>query len=153
MSEIIRKIMEEQKKALKIDSSMQGKDKKCPFTGGLKLRGRVFTGILVSKDAHRTAKVEWYAKKFINKYERFMVKKSKVAAHNPEIINAQIGDKVVIAECRPLSKSKKFVIIQNLGHSKEYMIKRASIEEDKKVAEDSKKASTKSEEESENESN
>jgi len=41
-----------------------------------------------------------------------MKKRSRVAAHNPVCINAKIGDKVRIAECRPISKTKAFVIIE-----------------------------------------
>src|SRR6056300_1218564 len=109
MNEALKRVMEEQKSDLKIDESVIGKDTKCPFTGNIKLRGKVFKGIVVSKDTHRTVIVEWSNKHSVKKYERFMVKKTKVAAHNPEIINANIGDKVVIAECKPLSKTKNFV--------------------------------------------
>jgi small subunit ribosomal protein S17 len=130
----ITSIINEKKKELKLGNSEFKEDKKCPFTGDLSLRGKTFTGVIVSKDTHRTAKVEWTQKQFIKKYERFMVRRTKVAAHNPEVISAQVGDMVIIAECKPISKTKKFVVIKNLGHSKDYMIKKESIEEDKKVA-------------------
>jgi small subunit ribosomal protein S17 len=133
----ITKIIQDKRKEIKTDKTAV-KDAKCPFTGGLKLRGKTFTGIVVSKDTHRTTKVEWSRRLFLKKYERFMISKTKVAAHNPEVIDAQIGDVVIIAECRPLSKTKRFVIIQNLGHSKEYMIKRELIEEDKKSSDEGK---------------
>ncbi|MCB9358572.1 30S ribosomal protein S17 [Candidatus Woesearchaeota archaeon] len=136
MSKEITAILEEGRKNIKAGSTR--KDSKCPFTGGLKLRGKTFTGIVVSKDTHRTVKVEWTTRQFVKKYERFMVKRTKVAAHNPEVINAQVGDVVIIAECKPLSKTKKFVVIKNLGHSLEYAIKKESIEDDKKVKEGKK---------------
>jgi len=137
MNEALTKIMEEQRKLLK-DKHVGSVDRKCPFTGGLKVRGRMFTGIVVSKDTHRTVKVAWTSKFFVNKFERFMEKRTKISAHNPDIINAQVGDKVIIAECKPLSKTKSFVVIKNLGHSKEYMIKKENIDEDKKVADQEK---------------
>lgn len=155
MSELLKKIMDEQRTKLKLDSIPKDKvsqDSKCPFTGGLKLRGRVFTGVVVSKDTHRTVKVSWTTRYFVRKYERFMVKRTKIAAHNPDIINAQIGDMVIIAECRPLSKTKNFVVIKNLGHSKEYMLKRQAIEDDQKVAEEANKKKAR-EENAEEESN
>lgn len=133
MNEALKRIMDEQKTNLKIDKSVIGKDTKCPFTGNLKLRGKTFTGILVSKDSHKTAVVEWTVKHFVKKYERFMVKKTKVSVHNPEVISAIIGDKVIIAECKPLSKTKSFVIIKNLGHSVDYMVKKSVIAEDKET--------------------
>lgn len=148
MNEALKKIMEEQKSVLKIDDSLKGKDEKCPFTGNLKLRGKTFTGIVVSKDTHRTVVVEWTTKHFVRKYERFMVKKTKVSAHNPEIIDAQVGDRVVVAECKPLSKTKNFVVIKNLGHSVDYMVKQSTIEDDKGVeAEKPKKQTEESKEE------
>lgn len=132
MNEVLKNIIDDQKKNIKVDAA-KGNDKKCPFTGNMKLHGKMFRGIVVSKDTHRTVKVTWSNKHFVKKYERFIVKRTKIAAHNPEVINAQVGDEVVIAECRPLSKTKKFIVIQNLGHSKDYMIKQESIDDDKKV--------------------
>ncbi len=69
-----------------------------------------------------------------------MVKKTKVTAHNPEIINANIGDKAIIAECKPLSKTKNFVVVKNLGHSVDYMVKQSVIDEDKDVKSEKKQA-------------
>lgn len=133
MNETLKKIMEEQKSTLSIDESLKGKDKKCPFTGNLKLRGKTFTGIVVSKDTHKTVVLEWTTKHFVKKYERFMIKKTRKTAHNPDVINAEVGDKVIIAECKPLSKTKNFVVIKNLGHSTDYMVKKSVIEEDSAV--------------------
>ncbi|MBC7110345.1 MAG: 30S ribosomal protein S17, partial [Archaeoglobi archaeon] len=41
-------------------------------------------------------------------------KRSKLHAHNPPCINARVGDVVKIAECRPLSKTKHFVVVEIL---------------------------------------
>ena len=37
---------------------------------------------------------------------------SRITAHNPPCIDAKTGDKVKIAECRPLSKTKNFVVVE-----------------------------------------
>ncbi len=87
-------------------------DPKDPFYGGVKLRGRVFTGTVVSDKMQKTATIEWPRRKYNKKYERFEVRRSRVKAHNPESINAKVGDIVRIAETRPLSKTKTFVIIE-----------------------------------------
>lgn|SRR3989338_4235420 len=87
-------------------------DPKDPYFGSLKLRGRIFTGIVVSDKMQKTATVEWPRRKFNKKYERFEVRRSRVKAHNPESIDAKAGDMVAIAESRPLSKTKHFVIIE-----------------------------------------
>ena len=88
-------------------------DKKCPFHGNLKPRGRIFTGIIKSKDPNRTATVYWKRLLYLKKYERYEKKNTKIKVHNPSCINAYIGDTVKIMETRPISKTKKFVIIEN----------------------------------------
>ena len=95
--------------------SKECKDKKCPFHGDLSVRGRTFTGIIIKRDVHKTATVEWSRIIKIPKYERYEKKRTKVRVHNPSCIDAKIGDNVKIIECRPLSKTKNFVIIENLG--------------------------------------
>jgi len=87
-------------------------DKNDPFYGSVKLRGRIFTGTVISDKMQKTATIEWPRRKFNKKYERFEMRRSRVKAHNPESINAKIGDLVKIAETRPLSKTKNFVIIE-----------------------------------------
>jgi len=87
-------------------------DPKDPFFGPVRLRGRTFTGTVVSDKMQKTATVEWPRRKFNKKYERFEMRRSRVKAHNPEVINAKTGDIVKIAETRPLSKTKNFVIIE-----------------------------------------
>jgi len=86
-------------------------DKHCPFHSHLKLRGRTFEGIIVKKDPNRTAVIEWPRQFYITKYERYETRKTRLKVHNPPCINAQIGSKVKVMECRPISKTKNFVII------------------------------------------
>ena len=86
-------------------------DLKCAWHGRLPIRGRAFEGNVKSAKSRDTAIVEWGYHKFIKKFERQERRKSRVSAHNPKCIRAREGDRVVIAECRPLSKTKKFVII------------------------------------------
>jgi small subunit ribosomal protein S17 len=88
------------------------KDPKCPFHGSLSLRGRIFTGEIISDKAEKTVVVRWDYTHFIPKYEVYERRHTKVVAYNPECINAKIGDIVKIAECRPLSKTKTFVVIE-----------------------------------------
>lgn len=114
------------------------KDKKCPFHGELRIHGRTFTGTVVSKDTNNTAIVEWVRRYAIKKYERYELRRSKVASHNPSCINAQVGDKVQIYECKPLSKTKTTVIIKVLGENLAYKQKQEVIEADKKIAEKAK---------------
>jgi len=78
----------------------------------IKTRGRTFKGIVVSDKAQRTVTVEWNRRVYVPKYERYQKKRSKVKAHNPEEIDAKEGDEVIIKECRPISKTKKFIVVE-----------------------------------------
>lgn len=89
-------------------------DKNCPFHGSVKARGRTFTGRVVSDSMAKTVVVTWQAQEFVSKYERYEKKLTKLKAHNPPCINAAIGDTVKIMECRPLSKTKKFVVVEKV---------------------------------------
>ena len=88
------------------------KDEKCPWHGKLSIRGRIFKGVVVSDKAQKPVVVEWPRYVYLSKYERYEKRKTRVMAHNPPCINAKVGDKVIIGECRPLSKAKKFVVLQ-----------------------------------------
>jgi len=107
-------------------------DDNCPFHGKLKCRGRTFVGTIISAKMQKTATVSWERRHFLKKYERYEKRKSKVKAHNPACINAHEGDIVKIMECRPLSKTKNFVIVEVLGKEKGFK-ERMEAEEEAKV--------------------
>lgn len=86
-------------------------DRNCPFHGNLSVRGQTIKGIVTSDKPEKTVKVSWMRVHNLPKFERFERRKSSVMAHNPPCINAKEGDKVKIAECRPLSKTKSFVVV------------------------------------------
>jgi len=92
-------------------------DKNCATHGNLNARGRSFKGTVVSSKAQKTAIVMWERRVYISKYQRYEIRRSRVAVHNPQCINAQKGDVVNIKECRKLSKTKTFVIIQKVGEN------------------------------------
>ena len=94
-------------------------------------RGRSFTGVVVSVNPHKTAVVEWERWRYAVKYERYEKKKTRVSVHNPEAINAEKGDRVVIQECRPLSKTKKFIITEKLGKEELFAERERLMEESK----------------------
>ena len=89
-------------------------DQKCPWHGTLPVRGRALTAVVRSTKSKKTAVVEWRYNKFITKYEAYERRKSRVVAYSPECMKVKEGDEVVIAECRPLSKTKTFVVV---GHA------------------------------------
>jgi len=90
-------------------------DEHCPFHGNLSVRGRSFIGTVSSDKMSKTVAVVWDRTIYIPKYERYEKKRSKVKAHNPECLNVKKGDKVLIMECRPISKTKSFVVVEKLA--------------------------------------
>lgn len=92
-------------------------DPNCPFHGTLPVRDQILEGIVTSDKAERTITVERSFYKFIRKYERYEKRKSKITAHKPDCIEVKVGDSVKIAECRPLSKTKHFVVVEVKGES------------------------------------
>ncbi len=87
-------------------------DDKCPFHGMLKVRGRIFSGTIASAKMRKTATLHLERREYVRKYQRYEKKLTKLKVHNPDCMAAKEGDNVTVAECRPLSKTKKFVIIK-----------------------------------------
>ena len=97
----------------------------------LSLRGRAFVGTVISAKMQKTVTVEWERKHFLKKYERYEKRKSKVNAHNPESVNAKEGDVVKIMECRPISKTKNFIVVEVLGKERGFKERMEAEEESK----------------------
>lgn len=87
-------------------------DIRCPFHGKQKIRGNIFVGRVVASKMKKTATIEKVWRHYIPKYERYEERKSRLRVHNPLCIDAKEGDKVMVAETNPISKSKKFIIVQ-----------------------------------------
>ncbi len=110
-------MMDVKSKSLGLDASPpEGKcsSELCPWHGHLKVRGSVFSGTVESVKSQETSIVRWDFYRYIPKYERYERHKTSVAAHKPKCIELNVGDKVKIAECRPVSKTKKFVVIEKV---------------------------------------
>lgn len=86
-------------------------DQHCTWHGSLPVRGKAIHAVVTSAKPQQTVIVEWHYNRFLPKYERYERRKIRLAAHNPECIKAREGDRVVVAECHPLSKTKSFVIV------------------------------------------
>ncbi len=87
-------------------------DANCPFHGSLPVRGQVITGKVVSDRMMGTVVVERNYLHFVRKYNRYEKRSSRIHAHNPPCLQAKVGDDVKIAECRPLSKTTTFVVVE-----------------------------------------
>ena len=89
-------------------------DPLCPFHSTLSVRGRILEGIVVSDSMKETVIIKRDYYHYVSKYLRYERRHSRIAAHNPPCIDAKNGDRVKIMECRPLSKSVSFVIIEKM---------------------------------------
>lgn len=112
------------------------------------LRGRTFRGVVIADAMQKTVTVEWERRKHVPKYERYEKKRTRIKAHNPENINAKKGDLVEIQECRPMSKTKSFVIVKKVGEERLFAEREQALEASKVK----KKAPEKKQEESKTES-
>ncbi len=97
-------------------------DKFCPIHGKnkLKLRGRVFEGIVVKKLNDRVS-IQFERMFKIKKYERFEKRKTKIHARLPDCIkhDFNVGDLIEVSETRPLSKTIHFVVTKVIRRQKE----------------------------------
>jgi len=75
----------------------------------------IFEGIVKSAKMTNTVVVQRDYTVKSKKYERQRHVKSRISAHNPPCINAKVGDRVRIMECRRLSKTISFVVIEKIN--------------------------------------
>ncbi|KKP93198.1 MAG: 30S ribosomal protein S17 [Parcubacteria group bacterium GW2011_GWC1_38_6] len=75
---------------------------------------RKLTGEVLSNKMQKTVVVRVGSIKLHPKYKKRYKFHKKYKAHN-ENMELIIGDKVVIEECRPLSKDKKWQVIEKLS--------------------------------------
>lgn len=90
-------------------------DVNCPFHGKLPVRGQIIEGIVANTKMDKSAVVFKERFFYLNKYERYEKRTSRYSVHNPPCLGVKPGDRVKIAECRPLSKTVSFVIIERRG--------------------------------------
>jgi len=93
----------------------QCRDKHCPYHGDLRVRGIILTGRVYKKLMQNAVVIERVTAHYVRKYKRYMRRKSRMPVHLPPCIQVEVGDRVKIAECRPISKTISFVVIENLG--------------------------------------
>jgi len=76
------------------------------------VRRKTLSGVVVSDKMKDTVVVlvERYVKN--EKYQKFMVLKKRYKVHNPGNTK-KVGEKVTIESCRPISRHKSFVVIEN----------------------------------------
>jgi len=88
-------------------------DDRCPFHGTLKVRGRLLSGRIVSTAGRSFVVVQMEYLHRVRKFARSERRRSRVSAHLPACLEVKEGDLVTVAECRPLSKTISFVVVES----------------------------------------
>ena len=60
----------------------------------------------------KTITIERHNVRYMQKYERFEKRTGVLSAHLPSCIGDEIGDSVKVMECRPLSKTVSFCVVE-----------------------------------------
>ena len=87
-------------------------DEHCPFHGKLSIRGKLFDGKVTSAKARKTITLQKESPLYFSKFKRYARSKNTIHAHVPECITVEDGDHVLTAECRPISKSVSYVVVE-----------------------------------------
>ena len=87
-------------------------DTLCPFHGTLSVRGKLFTGNIISSKARKMVVVAKEYPRPVAKYKRYERSLSKMHAYLPDCMDVHEGEQVLIAECRHISKTVSFVVIE-----------------------------------------
>ena len=89
-------------------------DINCPFHGTLSLRGHSLEGIVVSDKMEKTIIVRRDYLNYVPKFKRYERRRSNIPAHSPPCLEIKARDKVRLAECRSISKTVSFVVIEKM---------------------------------------
>lgn len=75
-------------------------------------------GKVVSDKPKNTVIVEREYLHYVPKYERYERRKTRINVHKPSCMDIKVGDRVRIAECKKISKTKSFVILEKIKKKK-----------------------------------
>jgi small subunit ribosomal protein S17 len=87
-------------------------DPHCPFHGSLRIRGKLLEGKVVSVAAKNMAVLQRESFAYNKKYMRYLKKRNTLHAHLSPCVDLKVGDVATVAECRPLSKTVSFVVVE-----------------------------------------
>ncbi len=73
---------------------------------------KVLSGVVIKNSGDKTVSVEVVRTVKHPKYKKIVKRTKKYAAHD-ESNACKVGDKVEIQESRPISKNKRFVVLQS----------------------------------------
>ena len=111
----VKKVKEPEHRDIGVDVSPPKRtcdDPNCPFHGDLPVRGQMFQGVVEKSKMNSTVVVKVERLHYVKKYERYERKYKKFSAHAPPCMDIEVGKEVRIMECRPLSKTVSFVVVE-----------------------------------------
>ena len=86
-------------------------DKKCPFTGQVSIRGRILKGLVISNKMKNTIVLRRDYLHYVQKYKRYEKRHRNIPAHCSPCFSTKEGDVVTVGQCRPLSKTVRFNVL------------------------------------------
>ena len=89
---------------------------------------RILTGVVTSNKPDKTITVQIERKVKHPLYGKIIKRSTKVHAHDEEN-NASIGDVVTVKECKPFSKTKTWILVNDDLANKSETAKVAEVEE------------------------
>ena len=89
-------------------------DRNCPYHGELSVTTKVSRRKGRQREMTKTVTVERDYLQYVKKYTRYEKRRSRIMAHSPPCLEIHEGDRVKIAECRPISKEVAFVVVERL---------------------------------------
>lgn len=90
-------------------------EKTTKTVGTIATRGRVFQGIVIRKFPKRVT-IEFERTVYVPKFERSLRKRTRIHSRLPDSMadSIQLGDLILVQECRPLSKLIHSVVIKKV---------------------------------------
>ena len=98
-------------------------DKKCPFAGDVRIRGRILRGVVRSHKMKNTVILRRDYLHYNKKYGRYEKRHRNLAAHMSPCFRVGDGDQVIVGECRPLSKTVRFNVLKVVSHHEDQVLK------------------------------
>ena len=93
-------------------------DKKCPFTGNVSIRGRIIRAQVASHKMKNTLIIKRNYLHWVAKYQRYMKRHKNFAVHvSPAFERIRNGDDVIVGQCRPLSKTVRYNVLEHIPKS------------------------------------
>jgi small subunit ribosomal protein S11e len=87
-------------------------DKKCPFTGDVSIRGRMMRGVVHSTKMKRSIVIRRNYLHYVQKYQRYMKRHKNFNVHCTPAFEPRVGDEVIVGQCRPLSKTVRYNVLE-----------------------------------------